>query len=435
MSLTQQKLSQSILSFLAHVGRLSIVLSLLASGMAHATNTERDQARRMHDRLAGVPPTNAVLDIMEGKITAGDSIGAAEEAIKNPSFYNVTLKNYVAPWTNEAQDVFVKLNDYTATVIGVIREDYDFRRILYDDILFTGNNTPAYSSSNNDHYLALDALGPVAGDLSDDTILVETTQSFASTTTPKLPIAATAGVITTRASAEAFFTDGTNRSMFRFTFMNQLCTDIEALKDVSRVPDRVRQDVSRSPGGDSRIYMFSCVGCHAGMDSLTGAFSKYNFNTVTGEMDYARTDAAALADESLNGYVANGVSAKYQNNAGNFPSGYITTDESWVNYWRNGQNSLLGWGFSTDLPSSVVGQFDIRGHATGEGAKSMGAELANSKAFASCQVKKAFKAVCLRDPGNAADRAEVERITTDVFQSSGYNMKSVFANVAVFCSK
>ena len=57
------------------------------------------------------------------------------------TFYNITLKNYVAPWTNEEQTVFTRLNDYTATVIGVVRDGYDFRRILYDDIIYHANPT------------------------------------------------------------------------------------------------------------------------------------------------------------------------------------------------------------------------------------------------------------------------------------------------------
>jgi len=421
-------------SILTSAGCLSIILPLLAGGLVQAGVAERDRARLIHDRLAGVPPTSAVLGLMETELNSSadggnnDPVAAALIAIDNAAFYNVTLKNYAAPWTNEAQSVFVPLNDYTATVVGIIRDGIDFRQILSGDILYTGNASglPAYSNSNNNHYTALEQLGPVAGDLSNTSILQQTTQSSVT----GLPANATAGVITTRAAAEAFFQDGTNRAMFRFTFLNHMCTDLEPLKDVSRVPDKVRQDVSRSPGGDSRIFMFSCVGCHAGMDGLGGAYAKYNFNTATGQLDYARTDAQALSDTSLNGYVAGGISMKYQNNADNFKPGYIATDESWINYWRNGQNKLLGWDYSAS--SNLI---DARGHATGSGAKSMGAELANSKAFASCQVKKAFKTVCLRNSDDyAADRAEVERVT-GVFQSSTYNMKTVFANVAAYCSQ
>ena len=37
--------------------------------------------------------------------------------------------------------------------------------------------------------------------------------------------------------------------------LNHMCKDMEQVHDVKRVPDRIRQDVSRSPGGDSRLYL------------------------------------------------------------------------------------------------------------------------------------------------------------------------------------
>ena len=36
------------------------------------------------------------------------------------SFYTVVLKNFAAPWTNRDQTAFVPLNDYTATIIGMV---------------------------------------------------------------------------------------------------------------------------------------------------------------------------------------------------------------------------------------------------------------------------------------------------------------------------
>jgi len=63
---------------------------------------------------------------------------------------------------------------------------------------------------------------------------------------------------------------------------------------------------------------------------------------------------------------------------------------------------------------------------------SLGEELAGSRAFAACQVKKAFRTVCLRVPGNAADRGQVDTIVDD-FIASNYNMKTVFAQTAAYC--
>lgn len=390
-----------------------LLVSIAFAASSHATPEERQQAKRIHDRLTGTSPTNQMIDTLEPMMS--DPVAAALYVIdNNPAFYNVTLKNFAAPWTNEAQDIFVPLNDYTATVIGMIRDNVDFREVLYGNHLYIGQGvTPGYSNTNNNHYEALEALGPVTGDLSNASILVPRTQ----TQVTGLPDAATAGVMTTRAAAEAFFSGGTNRAMLRFTFMNHLCNDFEPLKDITRVPDRVRRDVSRSPGGDSRIFLNNCVGCHAGMDGLAGAFAYYEFNEDTGALEYR--------DLSSIKFDTNGVSLKHNINENNFKYGHITTDDSWINYWRNGQNKLLGWSNSAVL--------DENGHSFGNGAKALGMELAHTRAFSTCQVKKAFKAICFRDSDNyAADRTQVNTIATD-FENDGGNMRNVFAKVAAYC--
>jgi hypothetical protein len=378
-----------------HGTAVAIAALLAAQAAVPLWAGPREQAKRIHDRLAGVPPSDSVLTQMAADISGGNAQAAAQLAMSNKNFYDVTLKNFVAPWTNRAQSVFVPLNDYTATVIGIVRDDVDFREVLHGDILYVSNaaGAPAYSSSNNNHYQYLDD-----NDVDLQATLRQTTQSSLT----GLPANATAGVITTRAAAEAFFIAGTNRAMFRFTMLNHLCRDMDTVMDTSRPPDRVRQDVSRSPGGDSRIFLNSCAGCHTGMDPLAQAFAYYNFDATSGTLQY--TDGQ--------------VQPKYLINSDNFKPGYVTTDDHWDNYWRGGINQQLGW--SASLPGS------------GNGAKTMGWELANSDAFADCQVKKVFKAVCLRDPGDAADRAEVATVAA-AFKSGGYKLKQVFADTAVYC--
>jgi hypothetical protein len=208
--------------------------------------------------------------------------------------------------------------------------------------------------------------------------------------------------MTSHAAAEAFFSAGTNRAMFRFTLLNHLCSDLEQVKDITRSPDRVRQDVSRSPGGDSRIYMNSCVGCHSGMDPMAQAFAYYNYDPGTGSIQFTQDV----------------VQPKYHINANTFKYGYVTPDDHWDNYWRAGQNALLGWDES--LPGS------------GDGAKSLGIELASSEAFARCQVTKVFRTVCLREPGNSLDHSRIDAITAS-FKTDNYNMKTAFAETAVYC--
>ncbi len=390
---------------------LGLILLLVLLGFVDSSYADsRTQAKRIHDRIAGVAPSMAVLNSMEAKVSSGDAVGAAYIAMQNKHFYNATLVNFITPWTNEARAIFPEdmdtegtLNDYTATVIGVIRDDLDFRRILYDDILYIGVNTsPAYSYSSNAHYQALEKSGANMG---DPTVLTRVTQS--SQTGGVLTAADTAGIITSRAGAKAFFVDGTNRAMFRFTVLNHLCQDMDQLKDVTLPSDRIRQDVSRSPGGDSRIFMNACIGCHTGMDPLTQSFAYYDFDDTNKVLNFT------------NGTVQ----PKNLINSDNFKPGYIVPDNSWVNYWRQGKNSLLGWN-STPL-SGATGK--------GTGAKSMAQELAYSDAFARCQVEKVFKAVCLRPAGNTADRAAVTSIIGK-FVTGGHKLKQVFAETAAYCS-
>ena len=386
-----------------------ILLCLHASLMAGP----REQAKRIHDRLAGIPPSATVLDQMATQIAAGDVQGAAQLAMENPAFYSVSLKNWITPWTNEEGDVFAALNDYTATVIGMSRDDMDFRQILSGDILYVAKaelNLPAYSTSNNALYQAMED-----GELDLKEVLEATSQSQAS----GLPAEATAGVMTSRAAARAFFKDGTNRAMFRFTLINHMCTDLEALKDISRTPDRIRQDVSRSPGGDSRIFLNSCVGCHAGMDPLAQAFAYYNYTyDVEQDPDGDNGTLQYLAEGQVDPQSNSRVQAKYHINSNNFPYGFITPDDSWQNYWRQGLNKNLGW--DTSLSDS------------GKGAKSLGTELANSQAFARCQVSKVFKNVCLRVPQDSDDRSQIDAMASN-FVNSGYKIKQVFADAADYC--
>jgi hypothetical protein len=375
---------------------IAISLALMGAASAFAGPSERAQAKRIHDRLAGVPATEAVLDQMETLIVSGQAVQAARIAMQAKTFYTTTLKNWVTPWTNEEQTVFAPLNDYTATVIGMIRDDVDYRQVLSGDILYVGGSgLPAYSPTDNNLYQQMEDQDV---DLSSTSVLVASTQSSRT----GLPAPATAGVITTRAAAQAFFEAGTNRAMFRFTLMNHMCKDLEQVHDVNLPPDRIRQDVSRSPGGDSRVFLNNCIGCHNGMDPLTQAFAYYDWDATAGRMLY--TDGQ--------------VQPKYLINQDNFKPGYVTKNDGWDNYWRNGANTVLGW------DGSLPGR--------GAGAKSMGTELAHSEQFARCAVEKVFKTVCLHPPANAQDRTKVNDFIT-VLKSGGYKMKDVFAETAAYC--
>ena len=88
--------------------RIALLSGLLLFASAASAN-DRDQARRMYDRIVGSPPSEAVLDTLESLVSGGQVREAALQATDQDGFYNVTLKNMVTPWTNEAQDVFCLL--------------------------------------------------------------------------------------------------------------------------------------------------------------------------------------------------------------------------------------------------------------------------------------------------------------------------------------
>src|SRR5579862_329568 len=397
---------------------LAGALALLAQLAAPpASAGAYEQAKRIYERIAGEPPPAAVLTQMANAIIASCGAGgcapnapgsapnaglvnAAQIATNAADFYNVTLKNWVIPWTNRDQTVFAPFNDYAATVIGMVRDNVPFNTALSADILYTVSGvSPAPSNSSNAHYANAEAQGV---DLS--TALKQTMQS----TTYGTPSAATAGLLTTYAAEAAFFINGTNRAMFRFTMINHFCNDMPTLMDTTRPTDRIRQDVARSPGGDSRVYLQTCVGCHSGMDPMAQAFAYYNFNGTLG----------AVMNTGTMQYTQGQVQPKYLINATNFPYGFITPDDSWSNRWRGGVNASLGW--SPSLPGS------------GSGAKSLGTELESAAAFAQCQVTKVFQAVCFRAPASATDQQQLSWLTQS-FTNGGYKLKQVFQQTAAYC--
>jgi hypothetical protein len=362
-----------------------------------------EQARRIYERLAGVPPSAAVLQKMANDIIAqpGQAGLVAAAAVATdpqyaPDFYDVTLKEFINPWTNRNQSAFVPFNDYTATVIGMIRDDIPFNTVLSANILYTVNapNLPAVSPANNNHYATAEANG-----VDFSTALTQTTQTAAYGT----PAQGVSGVWTTRAGAAAYFVLGTNRAQFRFTMLNYLCHDMQLVMDNTRPTDRIRQDVARSPGGDSRVFLDNCAGCHSGMDPMAQAFAYYDFNSTTGQMVYTQGQ----------------VQPKYVKNPQNFPWGFVTPDDSWSNRWRTGPNADLGW--DQNLPGS------------GQGAAALGQELENTTAFANCQVVKVFQTVCMRSPVSSTDQATVTNIQA-LFVQSNYDLKQVFQQSAAACA-
>ena len=188
--------------------------------------------------------------------------------------------------------------------------------------------------------------------------------------------------------------------MFRFTLVNHMCRDMEQVLDTTRPPDRIRQDVSRSPGGDSRVFLNNCIGCHSGMDPMAQAFAYYDWDETAGRIVYT----------------PGVVRPKYFNNDTTFAPGFATPDDQWDNYWRHGANSLLGW----DEPAW----------------QRSGCEVARAGSRAARSSCAARSRRCSATSASAAERwGRPEKVTamTASFKANQYKLKRVFAEAAAYC--
>jgi hypothetical protein len=376
----------------------SVALGVLMSGVGLAGVEE--QCYRMHNRVTGVPPTAEALAACVSLVKAGKAEQAALKMTDHGLFYNDTLRYMFSPWTNEDQKKLVDLDDFSATAIGMARDDVDWRQLLQGDIQYTCENSPntalpPFALENNNHYATCGATEDLK------IALVKKEQSVLNPLLADHP-SVPAGVYTTRGFASAYYDAGTNRAATRFTLLNFLCEDIDSFHDTSIADFRVRQDIDRVPGGSSKTFVNECKGCHAGMDPLTGAFAYLDWN----------------ATEGLLVFTPDEVVAKYFVNNATFPDGFVTTDDEWLNLWNRGANARVGWGAKE---GTIL---------KGSGPKSLGKMYAGTEQFPKCMAKTVYRTVCLKD------LPLKEKIISDLsagFVKSGYKMKSLVAKAAVSC--
>jgi len=386
---------------LSKMGTLSVACMLGLSTTVMAT-TPDDTAKFIWNRLTGTDATIAQRNQLKELIEAGDVTGAAFLAMEDPGFLD-TVNRWAKPWSNPDKNPEVATNDFVATVIGLVRDELNFQQVLTGDVVYTANDNitvAPYSISNNDHYEQLED-SVKRGQTTFKDALVLRSQSQLSDNV--LPSNAVAGVLTTRAAAQAFLQAGTNRAMFAATMDNFICKDMESLGDAGGPANGIRQDVSRNPANDPSFYLTYCIKCHSQMDANVAAFNYYDYDDENGRIVYT------------NGQIR----PKITRDSSNYPAGKRYTNDQWTNTMAFGANMTM--------------QFP-QGEHTGAGAKSWAREMAGSREFAVCQVKKAFKSTCLTDPKTGEDLAAVERIA-DSFIQSGYNMKSAFAETVQYCAQ
>lgn len=374
-----------------------------------SSDSFEQQAYLLYNRIAGVPPTPEVLEMASGLLAKGKKGEAALLATKDQAFYDVKLRTMFSAWSNVSGDVSGELNDMVKTMIGMVRDDTPFNEVLSADLVYIvegdeQTNQPQPSSKNNKNQQSSPEISQI-NDLQKK--LIKSTQSELPNA---LPAKAIAGVLSTDGFGEAFYSAGTNRRATAFVLKNFLCHQIEELHDVNAgdgslsADQFVRQDVDRAPGGDGDLFRSKCLGCHAGMDAMSGWSVYYDYNTDAQQLVY--TEGLVQEKVSRNKYLEDE----------KFIAAHTPRDDSFTNIWVKGQNAKLGWGENI----------------SGNGAAEWGQMITASKAFAHCMVEHAYNAVCFKTPESASEQEVVAEIA-ELFIADNYKMRNMIAATAVAC--
>lgn len=398
------------------------------------------RASEIYERLTGAktPIYNPILTQMEERLNGNDAVGAAALVTENPLFYNITVRNFAGKMSNRDETINFPLNDFTATVIGAVRDNISAKELLYGDFFYMGDSTKAAVSSDdiddvlrsNNHYDSLDQgnydLKAVLMKRKQIILKASSTNNNNSTQNNNInniifeaienPWAA--GLLTTRQWAAAHLVAGTNRRAVEFSLREFTCTPIENAADSSGPEDPIGRDIDRNPGGSRSKFTTSCRACHTILDGFKPAFAKMTFSS--GFMKHSALVPNANTINEDNSIVMGvhpdgpGVARKMNHNEETYINGKILKDEKWVNNAGNGTNkNNFGWG----------------PRVSGQGTAEFGKALAESKAFPRCMAKRVFFTVCKRE-ADTKDDAFIKKVAEEFSSTErNYNLKYLFQRI------
>lgn len=454
-----------------------IILISLPSFCFAGMSPEEKRAYFYHHRLTGVPPTPEVLEEMVSYINGEGEDGlfnAAMLAASDKNFINLKLKNFIRDWANRATTKIATLNDSLLLVLGLVRDDKDFREVLYTDYIYTitkdgfiytyppegeiprdpwvrtngfnqrYSDNPHYDQTENFSQIYIN--GGILGSsayLNADLSLLDLNsfltpdifkarqdfgaeidaeifelRDFDSTLAGRGLIA---GFMTTNNFAAEFYNGGTNRRATQYIFRNFLCKEFEEVADTTVDTQYVRRDVDRFPNGSVDKYLNYCVGCHAGQDALGNAFLHY----YKEPNQYVRITYKS----SKSGGPFAGIDFKV-NLVNNYVDGYFVENDIWENLWVKNHNKSLGFDESF-RSQKLFGDSEEYIPHKGKGVKELGEYLSRSGAFRSCMARRMYKMVCLVDGGDVFKYYEDS--LSQFFHDNGYNLRKLAAKVATIC--
>ncbi|MFZ3231318.1 MAG: hypothetical protein WA160_14005 [Pseudobdellovibrio sp.] len=381
------------------------------------------KAQEIFQRLTGVktPIYDPILAEMEKKIVANDLIGAAAMATNDSRFYNITVRDFASKMSNRSETINTPLNDFTATVIGSVRDEINAQRLLWDNLVYVADPTKASVPSSsvadllrsNNHYESLDTQRI---DLAK--VLIPAKQKIFDGS-KSLDMPTPSGLLTTRQWLSAHAIAGTNRRLVEFSFREFLCTPLEKVADSTGPDNVVGRDIDRFPGGSHTKFTTTCRACHTIMDGFRPAFGYFTFNNDYVMHSFTSPTVKTQVDED-NGLGmfktaeagATYVHDKLNHNSTVFPGGRITVDDNWVN------NAVYG----VNLP-----YFNWK-RMSGKGIQDFGKMLSESKQFPLCMANRVYTSVCKRAPSSSED-AMLSAAATEFSTKRNYNLKFLFQKI------
>ncbi len=384
------------------------------------TQAQKDDAKWILERITGVKwaADSALAQEALALAIQNNRAGIAALASKQAQFLNVTVKNFGLKMSTREETIRIPLNDFTASIMGVTRDESDARELLYGNFFYAGNanvmaDTNAFAKDllkSNRHYEQLDNrrndMGAMLVRINSQRIIADEQDDNYTL----MPSPDPAGILSSRAWIQAHATAGTNRRPVEYTFRQFMCLPIEKWADAAASDVRIGRDIDRFPGGDHMKFQTTCKACHNVMDGFRGAWSRWNFEN----------DAPLQTRVRRGNSNGAGVMNKMNQNNNVYAGGYVTTDDSWINNAERGINlTTMGFrGLDGRTPAS-----------SGIGINSFGRLIANSQRFSTCMAKRVFESVCRKELSEKD--LNVYKAMGNQFEASSYNLKKLFETAAL----
>jgi hypothetical protein len=370
---------------------LLAVILLCWSAIGFSSPQSVTYGQKLFLRITGVQLTPRRSNYIEFKNLAdqGDWRGFVARAMEQPEFYNTVLPQWATIYLTANKASVQPLDDAIATLIGSVGNNRDARELLTGNYSYGPDRRFGVepSLSNNTGYEILE------GRQVNLQGLAEYTPQWT-----KGDVREAAGLLTSRGWAMRQYSAGTNRRAVVKGYETFLCRPNDTWMVQNLSAARIRQDVDRSQGGDARIFQKECRTCHSVLDPSAGAFAFIDFNAA-GTLTMAR-----------------GVLTKYLHHADQYPEGYVTQDDSWINTLARSNHP-------------TAKSFGWRGPTEGKGILEWGRMISSAKSFSACLVKRTVATLCSQD--HALSDPWIEQLASEFESGDQYRLKDLFKRVAL----